>query len=266
VLPPVEFELLLSPEALSRWRIGRDGVIAAPPATGTPVPLPYLVFLRAQPVLGVNFHELLGRDPDRGLYGGVVYRQIEPLTVGQRVAASSVVQDRRTVASARGELTITTFLTTYRCDGVVHATEAVRMVDLPPMPEADGAAAPAAGAIRERVHPLLARIPAITRNQVAWLTVETGDTNALHLDAPYAAKRGFPDVVVPATLITALLEREIEAASARRVVELDVRYHAPTFPGEAIELCASVAGDAMAFQAFCGTGLRAEGRVRLQEN
>lgn len=270
----LEFDLTLSAEAFSRWKIGRDDAIPAPPAEGVAsrVPLSYLVFMRAQPVLGVNFHELLGRDPDRGLYGGVTYRLLRPLTVGQVLHAGSAVQGRKVVETPRGPLTITTFLTTYSCDGEIHATESVRMIDTPPeskpemRPETrpdDGAAA-AVVAVCEPSHPLLCRIAPITRRQVAWLTVETGDINALHLDASYAAQRGYPDVVVPATLITALLQREVEAARQRVVSEIDVRYSAPTYPGEQIDLYATISGDELTFQALVGTSLRAQGRMRLQ--
>lgn len=266
MLAPIEFELNLSAEAFARWKIGRDGVIDTPSSRGARIPLSYLVFMRAQPILGVNFHELLDRDPDRGLYGGVTYREHQALRVGQILQASSAVQGRKVVQTPRGPLTITTFLTTYADHGALHATESVRMIDTPPVDPSlsEPVAAPAPAAVFEPLHPLLMRIEPITRRQVAWLTAETGDINALHLDAPYAAQRGYPDVVVPATLITALLERDIEAACGRHVVEMDVRYSAPTYPGEAIDLYAGISGDELAFQALVGTSLRAQGRVRLQ--
>ncbi|HYF19206.1 MAG TPA: MaoC/PaaZ C-terminal domain-containing protein [Ramlibacter sp.] len=260
--PPVEFTLELTPEAFVRWRIGRDDRIQPPPAPGARVPLSYLVFLRAQPVLGVDFRELLGRDPDRGLYGGVSYRQLRPLAIGRQLQARSVVTSRREVASPRGQLVITTLLTTYRCGGEDHATEEVRMIDLPPAP--DTPPAPPEPVLHRPANPLLATAPPITRNQVAWLTVETGDTNALHLDARYAASRHYPDVVVPATLITSLLEREIEAASGARIAALDVRYLAPSYPGDAFAIHASREGDELGFEALADGTLRAQGRCRLE--
>jgi acyl dehydratase len=260
--PPVEFGIELTPEALVRWRIGRDGHIAPPPAAGDRVPLSYLVFLRAQPVLGVDFRELLGRDPDRGLYGGVSYRQLRPLAIGQRLQARSVVTSRREVDSPRGRLVITTLLTIYRHQGEDHATEEVRMIDLPPAPDAPPPAQEPAR--HASAHPLLATAPAVTRSQVAWLTVETGDTNALHLDARYAASRHYPDVVVPATLITSVLEREIEVATRARIVALDVRYLAPSHPGDAFAIQATREGDELAFEAVAGGSLRAQGRCRVE--
>lgn len=260
--PPVEFEIALTPEAFVRWGIGRDGRIQAPPPAGARVPLSYLVFLRAQPVLGVDFRELLGRDPDRGLYGGVSYRQLRPLAIGQRLQARSVVSSRREVDSPRGRLVITQLLTTYRCEGVDHATEEVRMIDLPPAGDEPPQREPQPS--HTPVHPLLSVTPPISRNQVAWLTVETGDTNALHLDGPYAARRHFPDVVVPATLITAVIEREIEQATRGRVTALDVRYLAPSHPGDAFAVHASREGGALVFEALVGAQLRAQGRCHLE--
>ncbi|MGE0797798.1 MAG: MaoC family dehydratase [Lautropia sp.] len=265
-MAPLDFELPLTAQAYGRWCFARDQALAAPAAPGTPVPLPFLVFLRAQPIVGVDFHEWLGRDPDRGLYGGVAYRELRPLRVGQCLAARAEVTRRREVASPRGQLTITTLLARYLCDGVEHATEEVRMIDLPSGPPGDAAANPPVAAPCDPAHPLLARVPPITRRQVAWLTVETGDVNALHVDAEYAAQRGFPDVVVPATLITALLEREIAAATGRPVQAIDVRYHAPTHPGEVIELYAAASSNPIEFQAIAGGCLKADGSVRLKQD
>lgn len=254
---PLEFELPLAPEAVARWFYARDGKLGAVAAAGTPVPLPYLVFLRAQPRLGLSFHELLDRDPDRGLYGGVAYRRFAPLLAGQTLRASSEVTAREKVESAAGVLTVTTFTTTYRVGAAVHATEAVRMIDLPPGRPGPGPAQPA----RAPRHPRAGAVPPIRRSQVAWLTVETGDTNALHLDARYAASRGFPDVVVPATLLTALIERELGGTAGREVTALSVRYHAPTYPDEALELFATDGDGTTAFEAFAGDSLRASGQL-----
>ena len=117
----------------------------------------------------------------------------------------------------------------------------------------------------ESTHPLLTTIPALTRNQIAWLTVETGDMNPLHLDAPYARARGFRDVVAPATLISALIEREIAGAFARQrpIATFDARYHAPTFPDEPIQLFASMAGSVVTFDAYADGILRASGSAQL---
>ncbi len=259
---PVRFTLRITPESLARWHIGRDGRCAKTFPAGAPVPLPYLVFLRAQPVIGQSFHDILDRDPDRGLYGGVSYRLLAPLRVGQTLQAVSDLQDRRIVDAAHGQLTVTTLLTTYHDGDVACATEAVRMIDLPPGPRPPQARP----APRTPDHPQMAALAPITRNQVAWLTVETGDTNALHLDAAYAQARGFSDVVVPATLLTALFERELSGTRAGLATrEIDVRYHGPTHPGEALALHAGIHGAGVAFQVFAGDALRAEGRAVFDE-
>jgi len=260
---PLAFEINITSESLNRWKIGRDGAIGAPPLPIERVPLSYLVFMRAQPILGVNFHELLGRDPDRGLYGGVAYREFAPMSPGQRLQAISYVQNRKVVPSPRGELTITTFVTDYSCDGLAHASEAVRMIDTPPVSQSIKSKLDSPAKVCEPTHPLLTSFPPITHRQVAWLTVETGDINALHLDAPYAARRGFPDVVVPATLITSLIERELEATLSRYAVELDVRYSAPSYPGDSFDLYATSTDDTLVFQLLVGNSLRAEGKARL---
>ena len=261
--PPLDFAIELTPEAYVRWCIGRDGRIQPPPASGDRVPLSYLVFLRAQPVLGVDFRDHLGRDPDRGLYGGVSYRLLQPVRIGQRLQARSVVTARKEVDSPKGLLVITTLLTTWRCDGRDHATEEVRMIDLPPAPQEPPPPQPR-GEPHRPAGPVLATVPPITRSQVAWLTTETGDTNALHLDARYAAQRHYPDVVVPATLITAQLQREIEQAAGGMLDSLDVRYLAPTYPGDEPAIHATREGRDLAFEAVAAGTLRAQGRCRLE--
>ena len=136
------------------------------------------------------------------------------------------------------------------------------MIDLPPAGDTPPAREPVQP--HKPVHASLAVAAPITRNQIAWLTVETGDTNALHLDVRYAAKRHYPDVVVPATLITAVIEREIVQATGTRVTELDVRYLAPSHPDDVFEIHATRDGSELAFEALVGPQLRAQGRCRLE--
>lgn len=250
-----EFTLQATPESVARWRIGRDGALARPPREGEPLPLSYLVFLRVQPILGLSIHRQLDRDPDRGLYGGVRYEAARPPRVGEVFIAGGTVTSRREVASARGTMVLRTLETQYRNGGSTVVTESVRMVDLPPGPPAE----PARGPAREPAHPKLAELAPVTRTQVAWLTVETGDTNALHLDSAYAASRRFPDVVIPGTLTVAILERELERALGRAPRRLDLRLTAASYPGEAYRLHAGAKDGGLAFELFCGDELRAEG-------
>jgi len=246
----VEFGLELSADSAARWLFARDGRWPRPPVAGEPLPMSWAVFLRLQPVLCQRMHDLLGRDPDRGLYGGVLYRSLQPLQVGQRLQARAQVTDRREVDSPRGRLTLTTLTTVYRSDGRAVLEEAVQMVDLPAAPAAgtDHRAAATPGARPEPA----SRPPASTadpatligrlesgfdRTRIAWMTAETGDTNPLHLDRGYAARRGFADVVVPAPLITAWVEQTLVAAQGGRALSLlELRYQGPTLPDQALEL------------------------------
>lgn len=249
------FSLHATPESVARWRIGRDGAVAPPPKEGEPLPLSYLVFLRVQPILGVSIHRLLDRDPDRGLYGGVSYRAERPPRVGEMFVAASTVSSRREVPTPRGTLVLRTLDTGYRNAGSTVVTESVRMVDLPEGPPQ----APASGPRRQPAMAKVADVGPFTRNQVAWLTVETGDTNALHLDAAYAASRLFPDVVVPGTLTAAALERELSRVLGRALRALDLRLHAASFPGQAFTLHAQATADGLAYELYRGDELMAEG-------
>lgn len=251
------FTVHASPESVARWRIGRDGQVAPPPEAGSPLPLAYLVCLRIQPTLGVSIHALLGRDPDRGLYGGVGYRAVRTPCVGERFAATGAVTAMREVQGPRGTMVLRTLEVCYRAqtESPTVVTEAVRMIDLPPGPPAP----PAEGPRREPAHPLAAAIDPVTRTQVAWLTVATGDLNPLHLDSAYAASRRYPDVVVPGTLTTALIEREAAKLLGRPLAALEVRLTAATFPGEALALHASARDGGLAFELYATGSLRAEG-------
>lgn len=137
------FVVAATPEAVARWRFGRDGVIAPPPPQGSPLPLAFLVFLRLQPQHGVSIHHLLDRDPDRGLYGGVTYRTARTPRVGDSFAAAGSVTDRREAAGPRGTMLLRTFETRYADAAGEVVTEAVRMIDLPPGPPTAPAAGPA---------------------------------------------------------------------------------------------------------------------------
>jgi hydroxyacyl-ACP dehydratase HTD2-like protein with hotdog domain len=250
-----EFTLQATPESVARWRLGRDGALAAPPSEGDPLPMSYLVFLRVQPILGLSIHRQLDRDPDRGLYGGVNYRAARLPRVGEMFIAGGNITSRREVASARGTMVLRTLETQYRNAGNAVVTESVRMVDLPPGPPAD----PSRGPRRPPSQPKVADLAPVTRTQVAWLTVETGDTNALHLDSAYAASRRYPDVVIPGTLTVAVLERELERVLGRAPRALDLRLTAASYPGEAYALHAGARDGGVAFELFCGDELRAEG-------
>ncbi len=249
------FSLELSPQSVGRWTLGRDDALAPPPGDGSAVPLAYFVFLRMQPILGVSVHALLQRDPDRGLYGGVTYRAQRSPRVGETLIASGEVSERREVPSARGTLVLRTLDMEYRDLSGAVVNESVRMIDLPPGPPAP----PPAGPTTPPAYPKIADLAPITRTQIAWLTVETGDMNPLHLDRAYAASRLYPDVVVPGTLTAAILERELSRFLRRALRTFELRLLAPCFPGEGYALHAGAHADGLAFQLYAGASLRAQG-------
>lgn len=249
------FSVQATPESVARWTIGRDDALAPPPQDGAPLPLAYLVFLRMQPILGVSVHTLLQRDPDRGLYGGVTYRAHRSPRVGETFIATAGVSDRRERPSARGTLILRTLDTQYRDLSGTVVSESVRMIDLPPGPPAP----PAHGPEKPPAYPKVADLPPVTPRQIAWLTVETGDMNPLHLDRGYAASRLYPEVVVPGTLTAAILERELSLSLGRGLRSFDLRLHAPCFPGESCALHVGAHAGGLAFQLYTGAELRAEG-------
>lgn len=231
-----EFEIDVTPESVNRWMMGRDG--AFPPTTpqpGDPVPLSYLFFLRSQPAAGISIHAELARDPDRGLFGGVRYDRHRGIQVSDHLTADARVTKRSSLESPHGEMILTTLVNEWRAEDKPAVTETVRMVDLPPGPPAAPVAGPDADS---SLAPICAPV-AFTRTQIAWLMVETGDTNALHVDRNYAVSRLFPDVVVPGTLIVPLAEKALSATAGAPLQMLDVRFRAPTFPDEEIMVTAT---------------------------
>lgn len=252
-----EFVVTATAESVARWTIGRDGVLAPPPAAGAPLALAYFVFLRMQPLTGVSIHAALGRDPDRGLYGGVAYRAQRTPRVGETFRASSRVVDTREVASARGTLVLRTLETRYAVGGETVVTESVRTVDLPAGPPP----APSSGPRRAPSFAHVAMLAPATATSIAWATVETGDLNPLHLDASYAAARGYPAVVVPGTLIAARAEAALAERLGRALHSFDLRLHAASYPAQAWSLHAEARDGGLAFELFAGDTLRAEGRA-----
>ncbi len=253
------FSIDVSAESVARWMMGRDDRLPDPlPENGDPVPLSYLFFLRIQPVTSISIHEELNRDPDRGLFGGVRYERHRAVRVGDRLSGEAIVTDRKVVESPKGEMLLTTLENTWSAGDGKAVTETVRMVDLPP----ELPTAPAAGPDADTTLTLMGEPVAFTRRQIAWLTVETGDLNPLHVDADYAKSREFPDVVVPGTLIVPRVEKVLSESWDDALKILDVRFRAPTFPGEAISIHAADDDDGGIKFEVCGGGtVRAAGRA-----
>lgn len=265
----LRFDLEVSSESVASWLIGRDGKLAPQLPRTAAVPLSYLVFLRTQPITGQSIHETLGRDPERGLYGGVRYRATRSLRVGDVLRASGSVVDRREVDTPRGRLTISTLSMAYSDESEIVAEESVRMIDLPApssAPSETSQPAPALSPVGLQPdlpgYDRMALVAPITRRQVSWMTVATGDINELHFDAEYARRRGYADIVVPAPLLSALIERELTEALASPVGELDLRYQAPTYPGETLDIRARQHGATVDLKVFIGQTCKIEGRAR----
>jgi hydroxyacyl-ACP dehydratase HTD2-like protein with hotdog domain len=262
-LPP--FSIDVTPESYCRWLVGRDDALPDEiPAPGTDVPLSYLFFLRCQPAAAISIHTELGRDPDRGLFGGVRYQRQAGIVVGDTLNAVPQITERKSVDSPRGELTLTTLVNQWHAGNERVVTETVRMIDLPPGPPSKPGDGPAA----DPELGLIGNPTSFSRRQIAWLTVETGDLNALHLDRDYATSRGFPDVVVPGTLIVPFAERMLTTALGTPLETLDVRFRAPTYPGEEITIAArkETEMEDWTFEISGGGTVRADGRARFAGN
>jgi acyl dehydratase len=263
-VPEIEFSVDLSADHAARWFFARDGVWPRSMRIGEPLPMSWAVFLRLQPILGVRIHDLLERDPHRGLYGGVNYRSSKPLSIGQRLDARAIVTDRREMDSPRGRLKVTTLTTTYREKGETVLEEAVQMIDLPaPSTSIAGSASPAKVDAREGASgELIAAIDqGFDRTRVAWMTAATGDTNPLHLDRLYAERRGFADVVVPAPLITAWVERALsERHGGAALALLELRYQGATLPDQPLSLHEIPSAGPGKIELRSGDQIRARGR------
>lgn len=259
-LPP--FEIDVTPESYCRWLVGRDDALPETvPEPGAEVPLSYLFFLRCQPAAAISIHAELSRDPDRGLFGGVRYQRHAGVIVGDTLNAVPQITERKSVESPHGELVLTTLVNEWRRDDERAVTETVRMVDLPPGPPSEPADGPAA----DPDLGVIGSPTSFSRRQIAWLTVETGDLNALHLDRDYATARRFPDVVVPGTLIVPFAEQTLATAVGKSLETLDVRFRAPTYPGEEILVAArkdTEIGD-WRFEISGSGTVRANGRARF---
>jgi acyl dehydratase len=85
--------------------------------------------------------------------------------------------------------------------------------------------------------------PVITRVDIAWLCVATDDPNPLHLDIHFAQKEaGYQDVVVPGTLMVGWIGEYLEefAGQPEKVLDWRIRFTAPVWPGEQINLAGQI--------------------------
>lgn len=254
-----QFPVAVTAESAARWLMAREDRIVASPTVGDDVPVSYLMFLRAQPVLGQSVHTLLDRDPDRGVYGGVSYCMDRAPRVGERLRGVAEVTDRKTVDGPRGTLQITTLTVRYTVGSSdPFISETVRMIDLPARPVTGH---PPYRAKHRAAGTHIADLPAVSHRQAAWMAAATGDMNRLHFDPDYATGRGFKNIVVPAPLLTALVERAVTAHLGSAPERLDLRFHAPTYPGDPLELWAESTDDGLHLEVVSSSALRVEGRA-----
>ncbi|MGI9026191.1 MAG: MaoC family dehydratase [Burkholderiaceae bacterium] len=95
-------------------------------------------------------------------------------------------------------------------------------------------------------------VPGSSQAIIALFSEATEDPNPIHVDAAFALKSGFPQVIQQGPMTTAHFARLLAAAfGAARLRVLDVSFTAPVFPLDALRYKA-VAGHAT------------EGRVRIE--
>lgn len=81
-----------------------------------------------------------------------------------------------------------------------------------------------------------------SRATIALFSEATEDPNPIHVDAAFAERCGFPQVIQQGPMTTAHFARLLARAfSASRLRVLDLAFSAPVFPLEALRLVATVA-------------------------
>ena len=108
--------------------------------------------------------------------------------------------------------------------------------------------------------------PEISRVDIAWICVATGDPSSLHLDEKFAQAAGYPSVVVPGTMLLGWIGQYLEswAGGAENLKRWKIRYTAPVWPGERIKLSGSVvegAGEPGELNCEVAAAAESDGRV-----
>jgi acyl dehydratase len=85
--------------------------------------------------------------------------------------------------------------------------------------------------------------PPITTRQLVMYAGASGDFNAIHYDAAFAAAGGFPSVIAHGMLSMAFLAQLVSdfAGGPRAIARLSARFRAVTFPGDVITCAGEVA-------------------------
>lgn len=98
-----------------------------------------------------------------------------------------------------------------------------------------------------------AKVKMATRPDQALLYRLTGDRNPLHADPALAARAGFRAPILHGLCSYALgcraILSEVCAYDHRRIAEIDVRFSAPVYPGETLEVALWVDGETVAYTA-----------------
>jgi acyl dehydratase len=85
-------------------------------------------------------------------------------------------------------------------------------------------------------------LPGASREAIALFSEATEDPNPIHVDAAFAKRCGFPQVIQQGPMTTAHFARLLgERFGPSRLKVLDLTFTAPVFPGEALRLTARVA-------------------------
>ena len=83
-------------------------------------------------------------------------------------------------------------------------------------------------------------VPGSSRPTIALFSEATEDPNPIHVDAAFARRCGFPDVIQQGPMTTAHFARLLAAAfGGERLRVLDVSFSAPVFPLEALRFKAT---------------------------
>lgn len=83
-------------------------------------------------------------------------------------------------------------------------------------------------------------VPGSSRPTIALFSEATEDPNPIHVDATFAQRCGFPDVIQQGPMTTAHFARLLAAAfGSERLRVLDVSFSAPVFPLETLRFKAT---------------------------
>jgi len=85
--------------------------------------------------------------------------------------------------------------------------------------------------------------PVISRVDIAWICVATGDPSPLHLDERFATSLGHRSVVVPGTMVLGWLGQYLEewAGGQKNLRHWKLRFTSPVWPDEQLKFSGKAA-------------------------